>query len=364
MPLGLTRHSLNRATLARQSLLARTDSTPLEVITLLAGLQAQDPEPPYYGLWNRINNFHQDDLTRLLEERRVVRSTLYRGTQHLVTAEDYVWLRPALQPMLDRWQRGAWGKVTAGIDLSELAGAVRELLGDGQLSRPELAAALADRWPGRDPVGLARSAQALLAIVHPAPDGTWGRRGTTPFMLAEQWLGRPLAADPPVDRLVLRHLAAFGPATVRDVQAWSGMTRLREVVDRLRPELKVFHGSEGQELFDLPDAPRPGPDVPAPVRFLALLDNVVLAYADRTRMLSDDRRVPVSLEPALSVNGFVHGLWRVRRDRGSRAVLRIKLFEPLPPGAEADVTEEGTRLLRFAAPDAGAYDIEIRDGWR
>ncbi|MFD3825928.1 winged helix DNA-binding domain-containing protein [Streptomyces sp. NPDC058625] len=351
--------ALNRATLSRQLLLDRVGRTPLDVMERLVGLQAQDPEPPYIGLWNRLPGFRQDDLTVLLEERRVVRSTLYRGTQHLVTAEDYLWIRPVLQPMLDRWQKGAWGRVTAGLDLAELAGTVRKLLGTGQMSRPELAAALRERWPDRDPVGLARSAQALLAIVHPPPDGTWGRRGTTPFMLAEEWLGRPLDTAPSVERLVLRCLAAFGPATVRDVQAWSGMTRLREVVDRLRPELLVLRGESGQELFDLPDAPRPGADHPAPVRFLALLDNVLLAWADRGRMLSDERRVPVSVEPALTVDGFVHALWRIRHDRDERAVLVVKPFEPLPRAARGEIAEEGMALLRFAAPKAASYDIEI-----
>ncbi|MEW2400554.1 winged helix DNA-binding domain-containing protein [Streptomyces sp. NPDC046862] len=360
MTVALSLRALNRAVLSRQLLLDRVDRTPLDVMELLVGLQAQDPEPPYIGLWNRITGFRQDDLTTLLRNRRVVRSTLYRGTQHLVTAEDYLWLRPALQPMLDRWQRGAWGKVTAGLDLTELAGTVAKLLGTGQLSRPELAAELRERWPDRDPVGLARSAQALLAIVHPPPDGTWGRRGTTPFMLAEEWLGRPLDAAPAPERLVLRYLAAFGPATVRDVQAWSGMTRLREVMDRLRPELLVLRGESGQELFDLPDAPRPEPDRPAPVRFLALLDNVVLAWADRSRMLSDERRVPVSVEPALTVDGFVHALWRIRHERDERAVLVIKPFEPLPRTALGDVGEEGMALLRFAAPKAGSYDIEFQ----
>ncbi|MEV7289268.1 winged helix DNA-binding domain-containing protein [Streptomyces sp. NPDC093252] len=351
--------ALGRATLSRQLLLDRAGRTPLDVIHRLAGLQAQDPDPPYIGLWNRIPGFLQEDLTQLLQERRVVRSTLYRGTQHLVTADDYRWLRPVLQPMLDRWQKGAWGRVTAGLDLAELTGAVRDLLAAGPLTRPELAAALGERWPDRDAVGLARSAQALLAIVHPPPDGVWGRRGTTPYTLAERWLGRSLETAPPVERLVLRYLAAFGPATVRDVQAWSGMTRLREVVERLRPHLVILRGGSGQELFDLPDAPRPGADHPAPVRFLALLDNVLLAWADRDRMLDPDRRVPVSVEPALIVDGRVHARWRIRHDRDDGAALVIRPFEPLPRAARDEIGEEGMDLLRFAAPKAATHNIEI-----
>ncbi|MBB4913450.1 DNA glycosylase AlkZ-like family protein [Streptosporangium saharense] len=121
----LTRRSLNRATLERQSLLRRADVPALDMIERLVGLQAQDPDPPYIGLWNRITTFRLDDLTRLLYRREVVRATLLRGTQHLVTAEDYLWLRPLLQPMLDRWQKGAFGRLTAGLDLTELAATAR-----------------------------------------------------------------------------------------------------------------------------------------------------------------------------------------------------------------------------------------------
>ncbi|MEU8384874.1 winged helix DNA-binding domain-containing protein [Streptosporangium sp. NPDC048865] len=354
----LTRRALNRATLERQLLLRRADVPALTVIERLAGLQAQDPDPPYIGLWARIEAFRIDDLTRLLYRREVVRATMFRGTQHLVAAEDYLWLRPLLQPMLDRWQRGGFGRFTAGLDLGELAAAARAILGEDTLTRPELGRALAGRWPGRDPVALARSVQGLLPVVHPPPDGTWGRRGTTPFALAEHWLGRPPAAGPPAGELVVRYLAAFGPATVRDVQAWSGMTRLREVVESLRPRLRVFGGEDGRELFDLPDAPRPDPGVPAPVRFLAALDNVLLAHADRTRVVSDDRRGHVVVDAAVTVDGFVHGLWNIERD-GNTATLVVRLLEPLSGQDEAAVTEEGARLLRFAAP-AAAHDIRFR----
>ncbi|MBT2388401.1 AlkZ family DNA glycosylase [Streptomyces sp. ISL-1] len=355
----LTRRSLNRATLERQLLLRRTDLAAPAVIEQVAGLQAQDPDPPYIGLWSRITDFRLDDLTKLLNERMVVRATLFRGTQHLVTAEDYLWLRPLLQPMLDRWQKGAFGRFTTGLDLTELAAAARTVLGASTLTRPELGRALVERWPGRDPVALARSVQGLLPVVHPPPDGTWGRRGTTPFTLADQWLGRPPATDPSPRELVQRYLAAFGPATVKDIQAWSGMTRLREVVEALRPELRVFRGEAGEELFDLPEAPRPDPDTTAAVRFLAALDNVVLGHADRTRMMTDSQRRHIIVEAAVTVDGFVRGLWGIKRDKGS-AVLTVKLFSPLSANEEEAVTDEGARLLRFAAEDADHYDIRYR----
>ncbi|WP_433700143.1 winged helix DNA-binding domain-containing protein [Nocardiopsis sp. CA-288880] len=365
----LDRRALNRATLARQFLLERGDDTALAVVRRLVGLQAQDPEPPCFGLWSRIEGFRAGDLAGLLHSRDLVRATLLRGTQHLVAADDYLWLRPVLQPMLLRWQRGAFGKATAGLDTGELADAARGLLTAGPVPRPELGRALADRWPGRDPVGLARSVQGLLPVLHPPPDGTWGRRGTTPFALAEQWLGRPLADDPSLDDLVLRYLAAFGPASVRDVQAWSGATRLGAVVDRLRPRLCVFRGEDGRELFDLPDAPRPDPATPAPVRFLALLDNVLVGHHDRSRIVEDDRRPYLVVEAPLTVDGFVRGLWRLERPRGrsraegggrDRAVLDVRLFTPLTPAEEDAVAEEGERLLGLAAADADGHGLRLR----
>lgn len=378
----LTRRSLNRATLERQLLLRRSDLPALDVVHHLMGLQAQDPDPPYIGLWSRIEGFGLGHLTELLHRRAVVRATLLRGTQHLVTAEDYLWLRPLLQPMLTRWQKAAFGRATHGVDPADLAAAAHTLLLQPPaepsaqsvtqsvaesatravawpLTRSELGRALAERWPGRDPVALARSVQGLLPVLHPPPDGTWGRRGATPFALADQWLGKPLASQPRPQDLVLRYLAAFGPATVKDVQAWSGMTRLREVVEALRPQLEVFRGEDGAELFDLPDAPRPGPDVPAPARLLAALDNVVLGHADRTRLMTDEQRPHLIVHAALTVDGFVHGLWAIKRDNKGTARLEIRLFGPLSGEQEAEVCQEGERLLRLAAADADPHDIRL-----
>lgn len=358
MPEILTTRRLNRATLHRQLLLRREATPALDVVEHLVGLQGQDPDPPYIGLWNRIAGFRHDELTALIEDRRVARATLYRGTQHLVATEDYRRLRPLLAPVLDARRRGAFAKLTAGVDLAELAAAARDALGDGVLTRSELGRRLAERWPDVEPVWLGRSVQHLLPIVHPHPDGTWGRRGPTPFMLAEPWLGGPLDDDPDPRWLVRRYLAAFGPASVADVAAWSGMTRLREVVDAMRPELRAFRDERGRELVDLPDAPLPPEDVPAPVRFLAPLDNVLLAYADRTRVVAEQERPLVGFENAVTVDGFVHGFWRFVREPG-RVTLAVRVHRPLPAAALADVEAEGLRLLAFATPDADAHAVRF-----
>jgi hypothetical protein len=274
-----------------------------------------------------------------------LRATLFRGTQHLLTTSDYLWVRPLLQPMLDVWQRGAFGRYTAGIAPAELAAVARDVLGARTLTRPELGRALARRWPQCDPQWLARSVQGLLPIVHPTPDGTWGRRGATPFAHAEQLLGRPLEVRD-VQELVRRYLATFGPASARDMQAWSGMTRLREVFEALRPRLRVFRDDSGAELFDLPDASRPGPDVPAPVRFLPAFDNVLFGHADRSRIVAAERRRYLVADAALTVDGMVRGLWKIRA-----GVLEVRLFARLSTAERDEVCQEGAALSRLAGVD-------------
>jgi Winged helix DNA-binding domain len=192
-PLG--RRALNRATLERQSLLGRRHRPLVEAVARLAGLNAQDPEPPYLTLFARLAGFERDALTRALEDRSVVRGSLLRGTQHMVTAADYLAWRPLLQPVLGRGVR-TFARATAGIDPAELAATARRLLTERPLTRPELGRLLAERWPDREPGPLAWTAQLLLPLVHPPPSGTWGVHGPTPFVLAESWLGRPWRPRP------------------------------------------------------------------------------------------------------------------------------------------------------------------------
>jgi hypothetical protein len=341
----LSDRASGRATLARQFLLGRVRKPALSVVEHLVGMQGQDPELPYIGLWNRIEGFALADLTRFLEERLILRATLFRGTQHVLATSDYLWVRPLLQPMLDVWQRGTYGRHTTGIAPGELAAHARRLLGAATLTRPELGRALAERWPHCDPQWLARSVQGLLPIVHPVPDGIWGRRGPTPFADAELLLGRPLETRPPRE-LVLRYLAAFGPASVRDMQVWSGMTRLAEVFEPLRPQLRTFRSESGAELFDLPDAPRPGPDVPAPARFMPGFDNVLFGHADRSRIVAADRRPYLVADAALTVDGVVRGLWKIRA-----GVLEVRLFTALTPSERDEVCDEGAALSRLAGVD-------------
>jgi Winged helix DNA-binding domain len=358
----LTRRALGRATLERQLLLRRWDLPVAAAVERLARLNAQDPEPPYIGLWARLDPFTHDDLSRRMHDRSLVRSTLLRGTQHLVTAADYLAWRPALQPMLERLQRGGFGRATAGVDPAALAAAAMRLLAERPLTRPELSRLLAGQWPGHQPGALAWSAQFLVPLVHPPPSGIWGSRGPTPFVLAESWLGRPLPSTFPPDGLIRPHLAAFGPATIMDIQAWSGLTRLREPVERLGAALRRFRDEHGRQLYDLPDAPRPDPETPAPVRFLPAVDNLLLAHADRTRVISDQHRkrvcVGAVVEPTVLVDGEVVAIWRTVR-RQSRAILEIEPLTRLSRADRAAAAREGGRLLDFAAADADDRDLRF-----
>ncbi|REE97241.1 winged helix DNA-binding domain-containing protein [Thermomonospora umbrina] len=355
--LGL--RALNRATLERQALLGRSGVSPLEMVTRLVAVQGQEANAPYIGLWTRLQVFRREELTELLCDRRVVRSSLLRGTQHLTVADDYPWLRALVQPLIERIRRSGFGRATEGIDPGELAKVTRELLRGRTLTRPEVGRLLAERYPGRDVTALGWSAQCLVPLVHRPPNGTWGKGGATPFTLAEEWIGRPLEETPSVEELIRRYLAAFGPATVKDVQVWSGLTRLAERVEGMRGELRTFRDEAGRELFDLPDAPLPDGDVPAPVRFLPEFDNLVVGHADRTRLMPDEHRRRVItgswVRATFLVDGFVRGVWDIGDD-GDRATLTLRQYERLAPADREALAEEGLRLLAFAAPDR-THDI-------
>jgi Winged helix DNA-binding domain len=373
MPDTLTARALNRALLDRQ-LLLRRDPLPgatgpradrvIETVEHLVGLQAQAPFPPYYGLWSRLDGFRPGDLSSLILDRRVVRIGLMRGTIHLVSADDCLRLRPAVQSVLERGLRANFGRQLTDVDRAELARAGRELVEDRPMTFSELGDALAPRWPQYSSNALAQGVRALVPLVQVPPRAVWGQAGQAAHTSAEAWLGRPLAASASPDQAVLRYLAAFGPATVADAQAWSGLTRLREVVGRLEPWLRTFRDEQGRELFDLPDAPRPDPDTPAPVRLVAEFDNLILSHADRARVISEPGRQRLYTKNGIFpgtvlIDGFVQGMWRVTIARRA-AVLTVEMFGPVGRRDRDAVAAEGERLLDFAAP--GSPDAELRFG--
>ena len=335
-----------------------------EAIEHLVGLQAQAPDPPYVGLWTRLAGFLPEELSRMILDRQAVRVALMRNTVHLVTAGDCLKLRPLVQPVISRnlYSGNAQRAAVEKIDAADLIAAGRALLEERPLTASELGRLLRDRWPDQDQASLARAIRNLVPLVQVPPRGVWGESGPAAHTTVEVWIGRPLDPDPSPDELVLRYLGAFGPASVKDAQTWSGLSRLREVFERLRPQLLTFSDREGKELFDLTNAPRPEPDVPAPVRFVAAFDNLILSHADRSRVVAaEDRKAIASrngMVPAtFLVDGFVGGTWKVTRERGG-GTLWITSFGRLPKQDREALTEEGERLLSFVTD--GVEDLEVR----
>jgi hypothetical protein len=365
----LGRRALNRALLARQMLLDRAPLSALETIEHLIGLQAQSPSPPYFGLWSRLQDFRTDELADLLTSRRAVRIAMMRGTVHLVSASDCLALRAWMQPSLDRALRTTWGTALAGLDPAAVAAAARDLLEERPRPVGELGALLQERWPECEPSVLVQAVRHLLPLVQVPPRGIWGASGPTTYATAQQWLGRSAAPQPSPSAVVRRYLAAFGPATVKDIQAWSGLTRLRTVAEELRPQLLTFRDSDGNELLDVPEAPRPAPGTPAPVRFLAPYDNLLLGHADRTRVISDEYRKATATKNAVMpgtilVDGFMHGTWKIVTER-SAATLQIRALAALSARDQAELKDEGSRLLAFAAGQCSVRKVKFaRDGGR
>lgn len=360
----LGRRALNRALLERQMLLRRVAMPALEVVERLVGMQAQEPYDPYYGLWSRLDDFQPDKLVRLIVDRQAVRAPLMRTTVHLVSAADSLTLAPLMQDVLSRTLKNTpFGKATADVDHEALVEAARTLLEERPCTRTELGKLLQPGWPDHNPRDLAHTAHYLLPQVQVPPRALWGERGQATWTTVEAWLGKPLEPDPTPDDIVIRYLAAFGPASSADVRTWSGLTGLREVLERLRPRLRTFRDERGREQFDVPDGPLPDPDTPAPPRFLPQFDNVFLSHADRSRIISEEHRKRLMITSGVGPNtflidGFIAGTWRIMR-MDATATLQLDPFRPLATQNRDELAEEGTRLLAFAAPDAAKHAIQF-----
>ncbi|MGW0613228.1 winged helix DNA-binding domain-containing protein [Streptomyces sp. NPDC002788] len=344
----LDARALNRATLARQLLLERADLPTLDAVTRLCGLQAQEPQEPFIGLWSRLRGFDPAVLSELLTGRRVVRTHLMRRTVHLVTADDALAWRARPDGMLRRRVLGVYRRELDAVDLGELAAAGGQVMADGEpRSMPELARAVAGRWPDASPRPLGEMLVAgLLPTVQLPPRGLWRATGGARYTLMSSWLGReieppaPDGSDPVGRELVRRYLAAYGPAASADLRAWCGLTGLPAAVSAVREELISFRDERGRELLDLPDAPRPDPGTPAPVRFLAAFDNAILGYDDRSRIIDDDHRnLSVAGARAVLVDGRVAATWTAESD-----TVLVTRLRRLSRADRAAVAEEG-RLL-------------------
>jgi hypothetical protein len=340
----LTRVELNRALLARQLLLERSTQALPAALEAVAGIQAQYAPSMYIGLWSRLAGFARDDLTGALEDRSVVQATLMRSTIHLVSRADFWSFALAVRGV----RRTSWLRARRDLTAPAMAGAARtvrnRLAGGGELRRAELDAL----------VGSSRALGAGLWVdlVRVPPSGTWERRRADRFALAGDWIGPPPAgaAANAAAHLVRRYLAAFGPASRKDVASFTGfaLRPLDAILGRL--ELRRFASEDGEELLDVPDGRLPDPGTPAPPRYLPTWDATLLAHARRTGLLPEEHRpalfstkTPHSLPPFL-VDGAVAGTWR---HVDGEIVLRP--FAPLAAADEAALHAEAEGLAALHA---------------
>ncbi|SDI80804.1 Winged helix DNA-binding domain-containing protein [Frankineae bacterium MT45] len=362
----------NRTLLQRQLLLERSEITPLAAIGHLIGLQSQAPMPPYFGLWSRLANFAPADLAALLLNRQVSRLVMMRSTVHLMTSTDALDLRPLLQPMLDRsFGSSAFNRalVAGAVDRDELTAAGRAIVEEAPRTAAALGRELAGRWPEVDPAALAQAIRSWVPLVQLPPRGIWGSSGQTTYDTAEHWLAdlpRPTTSEPLPARLAElthRYLAAFGPASVADLQKWSGLTRLREITDGL--PLRRYLDSGGQELLDVEGGQLVDGQTPAPVRLLAEFDNVLLSHAERSHVFDDGHRLRFMTQNGLVsstvlVDGFVAGRWRAEKiAAGERPRIAVELFARVSAAQRHEVTAEAIRLGAFIAPEAERADVTI-----
>jgi hypothetical protein len=334
----LTSRELNRATLARQLLLEPAPLPPAAAIEHLVGVQAQWPPAPYLGIWTRTTGFHREALERELVAGAVVKATVMRHTLHLVTRRDYGLLRAALSETNFPWQSPL---------AARLAPSVRAFAQAGPATVPEALAYLAREHglTGNEAHRAWRAARVRAHVVHHHETALWHARPEGRFVAIDE----PEQHDPVLARaeVLRRYLGAFGPASRRDMVAWSMMhvPEIQASLDRL--ELRRFRDENGRELLDVPDGPLPGPDAPAPVRFLPKWDNALLAWADRTRILPEPyRRVVIGqngdVAQTFLVDGLVAGAWRVANGR-----VVATPFATLPPSARAALEVEAERLGGF-----------------
>lgn len=361
----LSVRALNRATLARQYLLRRDGDDTLTVIERLAGMQAQLPRPPFVGLWTRIENFQRDDLAALLQNRAAVRGTLMRGTLHLVSARDYTRLRSTIQPVLDRGAQSILKTRGETADMRDVIDAAREFLHSRPGTFEEIRDHLVTKFPGVEERSMGYAVRMQLPLVMVPGGERWSYPSNARFTLAEPWIGDTLHAADSREELVLRYLAAFGPASIKDAQTWSGLQRLREVFESMRSKLQVFRDEDGRELFDLPDAPRPPADTPAPVRFLPDFDNILLSHENRDRIIREEHKPKVyaknlMVASTFLVDGFVAGTWKAERKSRTASIV-LNPFGRLSRNSRKELESEADTLIRFLEPDAPAFVVRFAD---
>ncbi|MGV3491621.1 MAG: winged helix DNA-binding domain-containing protein [Devosia sp.] len=362
MPTILTDRQLNRATLARQMLLERSDRSIVDAVAVLLGLQAQQTQDPYIGLWSRLNGFTHGALTALIVDKTLARATTMRGTLHLHTADDLIGIRAQMQPFLRSVWQSQFRKRFGDNDEAAVLKLARKLLDAEPMTAGALGKALSETFPTAEPLAMTMLLQATDTLIQIPPTRIWGSGHPPIVTRIQNWLPAPWEHPISRETLVRRYLAAYGPASVTDMQTWSRLTKLSEVFESLRPELVTFTAPDGRELFDLPDAPRPDADTPAPVRFLPFYENAYLGYDNRRRLLAeaDAKRINIfeNYKPGILIDGIVAAGWTITVKK-RHATLSIEPYHKLNKPELADLDTEGNRFVRFMEEKAETFSVEV-----
>jgi hypothetical protein len=346
----LTRRELNRALLERQLLLERKALSAAKAVERLGGLQAQSTTSPYLSLWTRLEGFERDQLVRALEERRLVKAIIQRGTLHIVTPSDFWAFSTARSELGGILWPPSYAARLPMARLAQLAASVAAALEGVEMTFKEVRALIEPHeQPGLSPTFIWRRIQGQAYIVHVPPSGVWGYGGHGVYTAAEGTIaGGPPLPEEAFDRLVRSYLAAYGPATKQDIGQWAGIPRVAPIAASLqRQSLRTFRDEQGRILYDLRRAPLPAADTTAPVRLIPRFDDLVLSHADRSRVLGD---VPPSrivtnnglVHATILVDGFVSGTWQLDKGR-----VTLEPFAPLRRSVRRALKEESERLESF-----------------
>ncbi|MGU3291361.1 winged helix DNA-binding domain-containing protein [Williamsia sp. M5A3_1d] len=344
----------NRTVLTRQHLLERVDDDAVEVLDRCVGLQSQDPRAAFFGLFSRVVDFDPAELDALMLDREVVRMALLRSTVFCIDAADARWIRPLAQPTLDTELRTNHLRTVVAADPAAVTERARELLTGRELSTKALGAALVERFPGESASTLCAIARCTLPLVQVPPRGLFAGSGATTYRLFDEWIGPgdpAVTGDEAVKDLIRLYLRGFGPATVAGVQSWSGLTRLRGPIEAMERdwELNRLTGPDGEELFDLDGLDIASADEPAPARLLAPFDNVVVAQADRRRVIDEGvykaMATPNGRMPGFAmVDGRVVGSWRI----DASGIVSVEYLTDVPASRRKALDAEAEAVSQFA----------------
>lgn len=357
MTTTLSTRTLTRTLWLRQQLVPgqRSTSTAIETVGHLLGLQAQDNLPPYLALAARVDGFAPADLSDRLEDRSLVRFFTMRGTVHVLTADDALRLRGWAQPALDRQSAtNQTSRPANHITTAELDAVVRPFLADGPQPLPAIGKALAAAYPDVPEEALRHVTRERLPLLQVPPRGLWKRSGGVVYAYADGYLGRPFV-EAEVEEIVLRYLAAYGPATAADMTVWSLVTRLGPVFTAMHKadRLVAYTDEKGRTLYDAPGAPIADEALPLPPLLLGKYDNVFLAHADRDRIAPEAARrawmgANGGVGSAFFHDGLFAGIWRAEDGQ----VELTPFFTPTAAEQRA-ISAEVDRIEAFLATPAG-----------